>query len=303
MPPGDIPLAGAPAHRAPSAGELDVRVLGPLSVHHGGAEVTPTAQKPCTVLALLLLNHTRVVPVPALIDELWQDVPPKSARAALQIYVSHLRKALTTTTGLSLAEVSADVLQTVHNGYRLVVAPGRFDLETYHRLHRRGHTAMTTGDHRAAAQHFRAALDLWRGPAVADVRPGTRIRAEVAALEQSRLTTRDYRVELDLRLGAHRELLSELAVLTLRDRLHENLHAQYVIALYRSGHRIRALEAFHRLRHNMLAEFGLEPSPRLKELHQAVLTLDPVLDRVEVVPLPRLPVVDLPEFPALAGSF
>ncbi|MEZ0073059.1 BTAD domain-containing putative transcriptional regulator [Planotetraspora sp. GP83] len=282
---------------------MDIRVLGPLSIHHGTVEISPTAQKLCTVLALLLLNHVRVVPVSALIDELWKDVPPKSARAALQIYVFHLRKMLTQATGLTLAEVSENTLQTVHNGYRFVVEPGQFDLKVYDRLRRDGCAAMGAGDYRSAAQHFRQALDLWRGPAVADVEPGTRIRAEVAALEQSRMTMLDYRIELDLRLGLHREILSELAVQTLRNRLHENLHAQYVIALYRSGYRIRALEAFHRLRHNMLTEFGLEPSPRLKEFHQAVLTLDPALDEAEVVPLPRRPTVDLPEIPALASSF
>ncbi|MEU6425498.1 AfsR/SARP family transcriptional regulator [Microbispora sp. NPDC046973] len=282
---------------------MDIKVLGPLSIQYGDVEMTPTAQKLCTVLALLLLNHVRVVPVSALIDELWKDGPPKSARAALQIYIFHLRKMLAESTGLTLAEVSENILQTVHNGYRFVVEPGQFDLKVYNRLRQDGCAAMGAGDYRSAAQHFRQALDLWRGPVVADVEPGTRIRAEVAALEQSRMTMLDYRIELDLRLGLHREILSELAVHALRNRFQENLHAQYMIALYRSGYRIRALEAFHGLRHNMLTEFGLEPSPRLKEFHQAVLTLDPALDEAEVVPLPRGPTADLPEIPALASSF
>jgi SARP family transcriptional regulator, regulator of embCAB operon len=271
---------------------MDIRVLGPLSVRYGSVEITPPAQKLRTVLALLLLSRMPVVPAAALIDELWKDVPPKSARSALQIYICQLRKLL--------AGVSENVLETVHNGYRLAVEPGRFDLKVYDRLRRDGYTAMAVGDHHAAARLFRQALNLWRGPAVTDVHPGTRLLAEVAALEQSRMTLLDYRVELDLRLGRHREILSELAVQTLRHRLHENLHAQYVIALYRSGHRIRALEAFHRLRHNMLGEFGLEPSPRMRELHHAVLTLDPALDAAEVVPLPRHP---LPDLPAVAASF
>lgn len=280
-----------------------IRVLGPLSIHHDTAEVTPTAQKPCTVLALLLLNHVRVVPISALIDELWREIPPKTARTALQIYIFHLRKKLAQTTGLTLAEVSETMLQTVRNGYRFVVEPGQFDLEVYHRLQRAGGKAVEAGDFHSAAQHFRQALNLWRGPAVADVEPGTRIRAEVAALEQSRMTMLDYRIELDLRLGLHREILSELVVLTSRNRFYENLHAQYMIALYRSGYRIRALEAFHRLRQNMLNEFGLEPSPKLKEFHQAVLTLDPALDKAEVVPLPQRSTADLPEIPALASLF
>lgn len=278
---------------------MDIRVLGPLSVRHGAVDMTPTARKPCSVLALLLLNHDRVVPVSALIDELWQEIPPRTARAALRIYVVHLRKRLAHGTGLSVAEVSETVLRTVGNGYRFVTEPGQFDLAAYHRLRRVGAEAMAAGDFRLAAKHFRQALDLWRGPAVADVEPGPGIRAEVAGLTQSRLTMLDYRVELDLRLGRHRELLDELAVSTSRNRFHENSHAQYVIALYRSGYRVRALEAFHRLRHNLRNEFGLEPSPKLKELHQAVLTEDPALDHAEVVPLPT----DLPEIPVPASSF
>jgi DNA-binding SARP family transcriptional activator len=265
--------------------------------------MTPTAQKPCTVLALLLLNQARVVPISALIDELWKEVPPKTARTALQTYVFHLRKQLARPTGLTLAEVAETMLQTVQNGYRFVAEPGQFDLEIYQRLQRSGGKAMVAADFRSAAQYFRQALRRWRGPAVADVEPGTRIRAEVAALEQSRMTMLDYRIELDLRLGLHREILSELAVLTSRNRFHENLYAQYMIALYRSGYRIRALEAFHKLRHNMLNEFGLEPSLKLKKYHQAVLALDPALDEVVVVPLPKRSAANLPEIPALASSF
>jgi SARP family transcriptional regulator, regulator of embCAB operon len=279
------------------------RVLGPLSIHHGALEITPTAQKPCTVLAFLLLNQQRVVTVSELIDELWNEVPPKNARAALQTYVFQLRQKLTQTIGLTLAEVAETVLQTVRNGYRFIVQPWQFDLEIYYRLQRAGRKAMDAGDLRSAARFFRRALRLWRGPVVADVEPGTRIRAEVAALEQSRMTMLDYRIELDLRLGQHREILSELAVLTSRNHFNENLHAQYVIALYRSGYRIRALDAFHRLRHNMLHERGLEPSPALKKFHQAVLTSDPVLDKAEVVPLPQQWAADLPEIPVLASSF
>jgi DNA-binding SARP family transcriptional activator len=279
-----------------------IRVLGPMSLQHDEAEMTPTAQKPCTVLALLLLNHLRVVPISALMDELWQEAPPRTARTALQTYIFHLRKKLAEITGLGLAEVAGTILQTVPNGYRFVTEPGQFDLEVYHRLQRAGSEAMDAADFPSAAEHFREALRLWHGPAVANVEPGTRIRAEAAALEQSRMTMLDYYIELELRLGLHREILSELAVQTSRNPFYENLHAQYMLALYRSGYRIKALEAFHKLRHNLRDEFGLEPSLELKRFHQAVLTLDPALDDVTVVPLPRRSAENLPEI-ARAGSF
>lgn len=282
---------------------MHIRVLGPLSIHHGAVEITPTAQKPRTLLALLLLNHEQVVPVSDMMDELWKGVPPKNARAALQIYVFHLRKRLAQSTGSSSEEVARTMLQTVQNGYRFAVEPRQFDLEMHHRLQRAGGSAMAAGDFRSAAMHFREALNLWRGPMMSDVEPGTRIRAEAAALEQSRMTMLDYRIELDLKLGLHCQILSELAVLTSQNRFHENLHAQYMIALYRSGYRIRALEFFHKLRRDLLNEFGLEPCPKLKEFHQSVLTLDPALDDAEVVTLPPRPAVDLPEIPALASSF
>lgn len=286
-----------------SQDRLNLGVLGPLSIHDGVAETTPTARKPCTVLALLLLNRERMVPVSALMDELWQEVPPRTARASLQIHVLHLRKLLARTAGLTVPEVSGTMLRTVRNGYRFVAAPGQVDLDVYHRLRRAGGEAMAAGDLRSAATCFRQALDLWRGPAVAGVEPGARIRAEAAGLEQSRQTMLDYRIELDLRLGQHREILGELAVLASRNRFQENLHAQYMIALYRSGARIRALEAFHRLRHGMRTELGLEPAPELRQLHQAVLTEDPALEDAEVVPLPRRPTTNLPEIPALASSY
>jgi SARP family transcriptional regulator, regulator of embCAB operon len=117
------------------------------------------------------------------------------------------------------------------------------------------------------------------------------------------MTIQDYRIELELRLGMHRDILSELVVLIARNRFHENLHAQYMLALYRSGYRIRALEAYHQLRHDLLTEFGLEPSPKLTAFHQALLTMDSALDDAEVVPLPVRPLAELPNIPVLASSF
>ena len=279
---------------------MNIKVLGPLSFRHGAVEMAPAAPKPRKLLALLLLNHQRVISVPTLIDELWQAGAPNTARTALQVYVFNLRKKVAQVTGLSPSEVAETVLQKAPNGYRFAVDPGQFDLRTFRWLERAGGTALAAGDLRSAAQHFHRALDLWRGPAVADVEAGIGIRAEIAALEHARMTMLDYRIELDLRLGLHRELLSELAVLTSRYPCHEVLHAQYMIALYRSGHRIRALEVFQDLRNRLIGEHGLEPSATLRRCHQAVLALDPALDEAEVVPLPLAPAADLP---AQASSF
>lgn len=262
-------------------------------ISYADIETAPIARKPRQILALLLLNHCRVVPMTALIDELWDGHAPKTARAAVQIYVFQLRKRLAEVTGLSMDAVGGEVLRTARNGYEFAAELTRFDLRSFHQRGHAGTAAMAEGDLATAARHFREALSLWRGPALADVEPGPSLRAEVAGLEQSRATMLEHRVELELRFGRHREILDELTDLVSRDRFHEDLHAQFIIALYRSGYRERALEAFHRLRKDMVGRFGLEPSPKLHQYYQAVLASDPGLDQMPVLPLPR----DLPEPP------
>ncbi|WP_051468772.1 AfsR/SARP family transcriptional regulator [Actinomadura oligospora] len=280
---------------------MNIRVLGPLSIDNISVDMTPTARKPRKVLALLLLNHSRVVPISALMQELWDDDPPKTAPATLQTYVFRLRKQLAEAMGLSAAEVANDILRTTQNGYLFVRESAVFDLSAYHRLSKAGSRAIDDADLRTAAESFGRALRLWRGPALTDVVPGPLIRAAVAGLEQSRLTMLDQRIELELRLGMHREMLGELATLVTHYPFREDLHAQFMIALYRSGYRGRALEAFQQLRQNMVNELGLEPSHRLQALQQSVLASDPGLDEVTVVSLPRSS--GMPEVPAVASSF
>lgn len=219
-----------------------------------------------------------------LIDELWNGHAPKTARAAVQIYVFELRKKLAEITGQSMDAVGSGILRTARNGYEFVAELTQFDLRSFRQLERAATAAMADGDLVTAAQDFCAALSLWRGPPLADVEPGPSIRAEVAGLEQSRATMRDHRIDLELRLGRHREILGELTDLVSHDRFNEGLHAQFIIALYRSGYRARALETFHRLRKDMVRRFGLEPSPKLHHYYQAVLTSDPELDQVPVLP-------------------
>jgi DNA-binding SARP family transcriptional activator len=212
---------------------------------------------------------------------------PQEALTTLQTYILQLRKALAAATGGTLAEVAANLLQTRSNGYRFVTEPGELDLHKYRELERSATRALGEGDLRSASRNFRQALDLWTEPTLVDVEQGRLLEAEVARLERSRLTMLEHRIELDLRLGLHREILSELAALVAQQRFHEDLHAQYILALYRSGCRTRALEVFHQLRRCMVDELGLEPSPKLQRLVQAVLISDPVLDTAPVVPLPR----------------
>jgi DNA-binding SARP family transcriptional activator len=265
---------------------MRVRLLGPLRLSHVGVEMASAARRPRQVLALLLLNYAQVVPVATLMEELWDGPAPKTARTAVQTHVFELRKKLAEVTGLSVETVAGEILRTTRKGYTFVAEPVEFDLRAFRSLEHSGLAAMADGDLVTAARHFRAALAYWHGPALADVEPGPGIRAAVAGLHQSRATMLNHRVELELRAGRHQEILAELTDLVSQDMYNEDLQAQFIIALYRSGQRPRALEAFHRLRKEMVGGFGLEPSPRLRQYYQAVLASDPDLDAMPVLLLP-----------------
>ncbi|MFF3311420.1 BTAD domain-containing putative transcriptional regulator [Streptomyces sp. NPDC002952] len=279
---------------------MDIGVLGSLDVRVNGVSVAPSAPKPRQVLALLALHADRVVPVASLIEELWAGHPPRSARTTLQTYVLQLREliaaALVTDAGDSAsvagtatdasvpgdatAETAVtvgakDVLMTLPGGYLLSSGGGRSDVREFERLAGLGYRAMDGGDFAGAARTLASALQLWSGTAFADVQSGAQLAMEIKRLEESRLCALDQRIEADLRLGRHREVLAELTVLTSRYRTHENLHAQFMIALHRSGRRGEALNVFLQLRATLGRELGLEPSPRLRGLQHTILTATP----------------------------
>ncbi|WKX72545.1 AfsR/SARP family transcriptional regulator [Streptomyces sp. XD-27] len=267
-----------------------VNVLGPLTLRHGTHSGVPTAMKPRKVLSLLLLNDGRVVPVPALMAELWGDEPPRTGLTTLQTYILHLRKLLAQVLGVPTATVARDVLQTRPGGYAFALRSGQLDVHRYRDLVTQGECALDAGDERTADAAFRRALAVWQGPALVDVAHGRPLQAEVARLEQSRLTVTERSIETRLRLGRHQEALSELASLVVEHRFHEGMHGQYMLALHRAGQRTRALAVYQRLRLTMAEELGLEPSLRLQRLQQAVLASDPRLD-VETGAAGRGPVV------------
>ncbi|MEU5090876.1 AfsR/SARP family transcriptional regulator [Streptomyces sp. NPDC021356] len=265
---------------------MDIDVLGALDVRENGKSVAPTAPKPRQVLALLALHAGRVVPVASLVDELWSDRPPRSARTTLQTYVLQLREliaaALAEGPGVGgggepaggdgpVPRTAKDVLMTLPGGYLLSADGGSSDVRTFERLAGTGYRAMDAGDFAGASRLLGAALDLWSGTAFADVQKGPQLTMESKRLEESRLCALDQRIEADLRLGRHRELLAELTVLTSRYRTHENLHAQFMLALHRSGRRGEALGVYQQLRTTLVRDLGLEPSPRLHRLQHSIL--------------------------------
>ena len=253
---------------------MEIKVLGPLEAHENGRSVVPTAAKPRQILALLALEAGQVVPVPTLIEELWRLEPPRSALTTLQTYILHLRRQIDA--ALGPAGGAKDLLATRHNGYQLNVEGG-VDVHKYERLTAAGTRAAERGDHEAASRLLRSALEVWRGPALVDVQAGLRLGIEVIRLEESKLSVLELCIDADLRLGRHYPLLSELAKLNASYPMHENLCAQFMIALYRSGRQWRALDVFRNLRDTLVDELGVEPSARLQLLQRAILRSDPSL--------------------------
>ncbi|NEC63562.1 AfsR/SARP family transcriptional regulator [Streptomyces sp. SID9727] len=254
---------------------MNIEVLGALAVTEGGISVTPTAPKARQVLALLAVHADRVVSVPDLIEELWGQNPPRSARTTLQTYVLQVREliaaALERAPGDAPSHTAKDVLVTAPGGYMLRTSGGTVDVREFERLVGCGYRTSDAGDFRRAARELRDALALWTGSALVDVRTGPRLDMELRRLEETWLCALDQRIDADLRLGRHRELLSELTVLVSRYRTHENLHAHYMVALHRSGRRSEALDAYHRLRARLVGELGLEPSAGLQRLQRSIL--------------------------------
>lgn len=257
-------------------GQMTIELLGPLSVHLNRLPIMPGAAKPRQVLALLALNAGRVVTVSTLAEELWGDGPPPSAPTTLQTYILELRKRMATAMGPG--RDPKRVLRTRHDGYLLEPGGSQIDVAEFGRLARAGRAAAEGGDHRAAAELLGRALALWRGPALVDVRMGRVLELEAMALEEARLAVLGRRIEADLILGRHADILGELSTLAAQHPMNEHFFAQLITALYRSGHIARALEEFQRLRNSLIDELGVEPSAELQRLQQAVLSRDPALD-------------------------
>ncbi|MFD3523533.1 BTAD domain-containing putative transcriptional regulator [Streptomyces sp. NPDC058653] len=247
--------------------------MGQLSLRWNGSEKIPSAGKPRTVLALLLLNEKRPVTTGSLITELWGEDPPRSALTTLQTYILQLRKCLAAMSGQGLSRISRNTLVTWPCGYLLRVSDdATSDLSEFRRLTDVGRSAEREGDIMTAVSHFREALGLWRGPLFADIEHGPVLRAEAVRLEECRLSLIERCVEGDLILGRHREAVSELSALIAQYPYHEELAAQLMIALVRSGRRQDALAVFRSLRERMIEDLGLEPGGRLHRLQYDVLS-------------------------------
>jgi DNA-binding SARP family transcriptional activator/DNA-binding GntR family transcriptional regulator len=245
----------------------EFRILGPLEVADGGGALPLTGGKARALLARLLLDANRTVSVDAIVDSLWgQDNVPASAIKMVHVYVSQLRKVL-----------PAGVLRTRAPGYVLEVEPGAVDLVQFTQLRGEGRAALADGDAHEAAERLRAALALWRGTALAEFTDPF-AAAQAAHLEELRIACVEDRIEADLALGRHSDLVGELRLLVAGHPLRERLRCQLMLALYRAGRQAEALAVYHEFRKTLQDELGIEPSPALNARQHQVLTQDPALD-------------------------
>ncbi|GAA4543557.1 BTAD domain-containing putative transcriptional regulator [Amycolatopsis samaneae] len=243
-------------------------MLGPVQIWDGEDWAAVRAAQPRSVLALLLVDAGRVVATDRLVDELWGVRPPRTALNTVQVYVNRLRRLL--------GEDAHELLATTGRGYRLTVADGELDAWVFQSLVESGQRELAEGRAEAAATTLAAALALWRGPAFSEVSAGTTV-VEAERLDQLRLTALEARLDADLRLGKHAEVVDEVQGWVLRHPLRERLLHHLMLALYRCGRRAEALQAYRRGRASLVAELGLEPGPALRELEHAVLSDDPGL--------------------------
>ena len=245
---------------------LTVRMLGALQVERDGMPVALGGRAQRALLARLLLDANRTVPVSRLVEDLWGENAPASASKMVQIYVSMLRKVL-----------PEGLLVTRSPGYALDLPPEAVDLVGFERLRDEGRAALRAGSHERAAGLLRQALALWRGPALAEFEePFAAI--ESRRLEEQHLACTEDRIDADLAAGSDSSLIGELEALVARNPLRERPHSQLMVALYRAGRQVDALAGYRAFRETLAAELGIEPSPALRELERRILQHDPTLD-------------------------
>src|SRR5215207_8381816 len=250
---------------------LDFRILGALEVVEDGRSLRLGGAKQRSVLAVLLIHRREVVSADRLIDALWGERPPATAAKAIQVHVSHLRKAL-----------GAERLVTGGGGYMLDVEPGQVDVDRFERLAKEDREALDRGDPGAAAERLREALGLWRGPPLADLAYESFAQNEIGRLEEARLAALEDRIDAELALGRHAALVAELEALVAEHPTRERLRGQLMLALYRSGRQGDALESYRDAQRTLDRELGLEPGPELQRLERAILDQDAAIS-----PAPR----------------
>jgi SARP family transcriptional regulator, regulator of embCAB operon len=264
-----LPRGSADLGCAESEGKGVVRykLLGALEVVDSRT-CGPLAPKLRSVLALLLLQGNRVVHLETLIEELWGAAPPLSAVTTVQTYIYHLRRFFVAE---HLDPPTSRLLSTKPLGYIFHTEPEQVDAEIFERLVRQGRDLMEQDHARQASDLLRDALEMWTGPALADVPQGDLLRGHAIHLQEQRINALELRIEADISLGRERELIPELSSLVCAHPLNEWFHGQLIAALSHAGRRSEALLAYQNLRRLLSQELGVDPSSLLQRLQLEVL--------------------------------
>ena len=250
---------------------MEYRILGPLEVWRHGRPVHIGGAKERALLAFLLLHAGEPVSADRLIDDLWGDSPPATARKSVQVRVAGLRRAL-----------RRDVVLTHGDAYLVRLQPNQLDLHRFEQLLSDGSNALAVGNASAALEVLSEALRLWRGPALADFAYESFAQPAIARLEELRVHALELHIAAQLGLGLHAPVIVELEELVAAHPFRERLREQLMLALYRDGRQAEALDVYRRTREELGAELGLEPGPALQRLQLGILRQDPSLE----APLP-----------------
>jgi DNA-binding SARP family transcriptional activator/basic membrane lipoprotein Med (substrate-binding protein (PBP1-ABC) superfamily) len=249
---------------------MDFRLLGALEVSAGGVAVDLGPPKQRALLAILLLHVGEIVSIDRLIDLLWGENPPRTATHSIQIYVSDLRKGLESIGG-------KQVLATRPPGYQLDADPGSIDASQFERMVADGTHKLRTGDAGEGVQQLRAALSLWRGPALSDFTYEEFAQPYIRRFHDLHLDAIEELAAAQLEEGHAIDVISLLDAAIRDDPLRERSRELLMLALYRSGRHAEALRTYQQLRSVLVEELGLDPSPPLQRLQERILIHDPAL--------------------------
>ena len=251
---------------------MEFKILGSLEVAENGRGLRVGRGKQGALLAILLLHANETLSRDRLIEELWAGEPPESARTALHYHVSRLRKTLGSNGR------SNQLLVTHGSGYELRIDPDQLDLSKFEQLVEDARAAQDRGDPAEASAVLRQALDLWRGPPLADFAYESFAQRAIVRLEEERLCALEDWMDAELEVGHQARLIGDLESLVAEHPLRERLRGQLILALYRSGRQGEALEEYRETRRLLIEELGIEPSVQLQRLERSILMQDPALE-------------------------
>jgi DNA-binding SARP family transcriptional activator len=248
---------------------MEFGLLGSLVVRREGQPIEVAGGKQRTLLAALLLAANRMVPVDDLVGLLWDREPPVSARVTLQNYVKRLRQ--------TLGERGRDRVRTHPGGYSISVGDRELDVARFWKLADSARAAARDGSWDKAERQASAALSLWRGEPLTDVKSEVLAAREIPRLTELRLQALEARLDAELHLGCHAEAVPVLQRLVQEHPMREHPHAMLMLALYRCGRQAEALAVYQAARRILVRELGVEPGVELRQLHRRILVADPAL--------------------------